>query len=348
MDIQSLIPVADAIPVHWGWLQFFLILTFTLHILVMNVMLGSGIIACLNSFRGSAGSEVNHEIARNLPYSIAFTVNLGVAPLLFLQVLYGNFVYVSSVLMAVYWLSVIFLLITAYYLAYIYDFRFSSFPRARTLLIAASTCCMLVIGFFLTNNMVLMISPHAWDAYFANSKGLILGVSEPMLVPRYLHFVLASTAIAGLAQALYWNWKDCSQTEKIRYGLKWFTHSTSAQIFIGLWFFLSLPKEVIRVFMGGSVWATAVLAVGCLLTFVCLYFSVRGKLKALTVTALLTVVTMVFARDSLRTASLQKFFHVSEVPLAPQYSPMVLFICSLLIGLGLIVWMIRLSGNREA
>ncbi len=347
MDIQSLIPVADAIPVHWGWLQFFLILTFTLHLLVMNVMLGSALIACFNSLRGRAGGEVNREISRKLPYTVAFTVNLGVAPLLFLQVLYGNLVYVSSILMAVYWLSVIFLVIAAYYLAYIYDFRFDS-AGLRTPLIAASACCLLVVGFFFSSNMVLMISPHAWEGYFSNSKGLMLALSESMLIPRYLHFVLASTAIAGLAHALYWNWKEGSQSEKIRPSLKWFTHSTSAQIFIGLWFLLSLPKDSIRVFMGGSLHATAVLALGSLLGLVCLYFSVRAKLGALTVTALLTVVCMVFTRDALRVASVREFFHVSEIPLVPQYSPMILFVCSLLVGLGLIAFMIRLSGNKEA
>ena len=43
MNPSDLIPVPDAIPVHWGWLNFFLIFTFMLHMLCMNSMLGLGI-----------------------------------------------------------------------------------------------------------------------------------------------------------------------------------------------------------------------------------------------------------------------------------------------------------------
>jgi uncharacterized membrane protein YwaF len=42
MDPATLIPYRDTIPVHWGWFQFLLILTFGLHILFINAMLGSG------------------------------------------------------------------------------------------------------------------------------------------------------------------------------------------------------------------------------------------------------------------------------------------------------------------
>ena len=46
------------------------------------------------------------------------TVNLGIPPLLFLQTLFGQFLYSSSILMAVFWLSVVPVLIVAYYAAY--------------------------------------------------------------------------------------------------------------------------------------------------------------------------------------------------------------------------------------
>ena len=107
MDPLSLIPTPDAIPVHWGWFKFFLILTFFLHLLFMNTMLGIAIIALARSLSDVGRTEaVNREISQKLPYTIAFAVNMGVAPLLFIQVLYGQFIYTSSVLMAVYWLSI--------------------------------------------------------------------------------------------------------------------------------------------------------------------------------------------------------------------------------------------------
>ncbi len=38
--MQLFIPTADSIPVAWGWFQFLLLLTFPLHLLAMNAMVG--------------------------------------------------------------------------------------------------------------------------------------------------------------------------------------------------------------------------------------------------------------------------------------------------------------------
>ena len=149
MNPSSLIPTPDSIPVHWGWLHFFFILTFVLHLLFMNAMLGTGIIALFKSFKGTKEDlSIAKEIGLKLPYTIAFTINMGVAPLLFIQVLYGNFIYTSSILMGWYWLLIIGILIIAYYSAYLYDFKFDDLDSARSIFIAVSVILMLLIAFF--------------------------------------------------------------------------------------------------------------------------------------------------------------------------------------------------------
>ncbi|MEJ2057351.1 MAG: hypothetical protein P8X39_05885 [Desulfofustis sp.] len=122
--MQPYIPTADTIPVAWGWFQFLLLLTFPVHLLAMNAMIGGLTIGIVQHFRGGeTPARLAHRIAFSLPLVIAFAVNFGVAPLLFLQVLYGHFIYTSSVLMGIFWISVIPLLIVAYYGAYLYDFK---------------------------------------------------------------------------------------------------------------------------------------------------------------------------------------------------------------------------------
>lgn len=125
--MATLIPSPDNIPVYWVWFKVLLIVTFTAHILLMNITLWSVIIAFFSGLKkspDSASISLQKEISEKTTFIMAFTINFGVAPLLFLQILYGNFFYTSSVLMAAYWLSVIMLLIIAYYCAYIYKFRF--------------------------------------------------------------------------------------------------------------------------------------------------------------------------------------------------------------------------------
>ena len=45
MDPTRLIPSALPIPIEWGWFYLFQVLTFILHLLVMNVMLGASIVS---------------------------------------------------------------------------------------------------------------------------------------------------------------------------------------------------------------------------------------------------------------------------------------------------------------
>jgi hypothetical protein len=88
MDVAALIPTADTLPVPWGWFQFLLLLTFLLHLLFMNAMLGSAIIGLVSELRKpSEPPPLARDLAGSLPFLIAFAVNFGVAPLLFLQVL---------------------------------------------------------------------------------------------------------------------------------------------------------------------------------------------------------------------------------------------------------------------
>jgi predicted permease len=49
---------------------------------------------------------------------MTFVINLAVPPLLFAQVLYGRALYTSSVLIGLYWISIIGLLMLAYWLLY--------------------------------------------------------------------------------------------------------------------------------------------------------------------------------------------------------------------------------------
>ncbi|MBW1641793.1 MAG: hypothetical protein JRJ76_03035, partial [Deltaproteobacteria bacterium] len=228
MNIENLIPSPDSIPVPWGWFWLFLMITFFLHLLLLNVTIGTGIISLVKSIRGKENDlKTAKDLGVKLPYAIAFTITTGVAPLLFIQVLYGHFIYTSSVLMASYWLSIIALLLMAYYSAYIYDFKFDALGSSRSIFIAVSVIIFLIVAFFFSNNMTLMLMPEAWKAYFSNSRGTILNLYEPTLYPRYLHFLFASIANGGLFLALLNDFRSRKGNNDSRgnilLGLKWFT-----------------------------------------------------------------------------------------------------------------------------
>ena len=83
---DSIIPAADTIPVHWLWFQVLLIVTFFIHMILMNFLLGGSLLTLWDLFRG----KLEKKASGNIPTLVALTVNFGVPPLLFVQVLYGR------------------------------------------------------------------------------------------------------------------------------------------------------------------------------------------------------------------------------------------------------------------
>jgi len=158
------IPAADPMPLPGPiWLlKTLLLIVFFLHVIFMNCTLAGGLTAVFNAVRGRStrhplSRKLSADLARVLPVFVAFTVTLGVASLLFLQVLYGNLFYTSSILIGVYWFSVILLVIIGYY-GYYY-FNAHSGDKATTasiVTLSLAVLCFLTIGFIFTNSMTLM------------------------------------------------------------------------------------------------------------------------------------------------------------------------------------------------
>lgn len=343
--MNQFIPSPDTLPVTWGWFKFLLMLTFPLHLLLMNAMLGSTAIALLvRRKKDETSIRLAHGLARTIPFLAAFAINLGVAALLFIQVLYGQFFYTSSILMAAYWLAVIPLLMIAYYFLYLYDFKFTTLGKGGVAIIAIVFSIFLAIAFVYTNNMTLMLLPRKWSAYFGNSGGTILNLADPTLWPRYLHFIVGGTAIGGLFVALYGKFKVKEDREMgeaaISIGMKAFIFLTMVQIMGGFWFLLSLPRNVTLLFMGSDPLATSLFFVGLLLSLAVVVTGVKGKLYLSVGLAVSLVYVMSFMRAIVRTGYLQPIFSPASLAVEPQYTPMLMFFFTLIIGCVLIGWMV--------
>ena len=339
-------PAPDAIPTAWGYFQFFLLLTFPLHLLFMNALLGSSAVALYSHLRGDEQSRrLAYELAKVIPLLIAFTVNFGVAPLLCLQVLYGHLCDASSVLMGCFWMLSIPIMLLAYYATYWYDFRFGALGRAGIPLLAAAVLLFLVVGFFLSNNMSLMLQPGLWDAYLANDAGTLLNTRDPVQGPRYLHFMTGGIAVGGLAVALYGRFlakRDSALGARaIDLGLKLVLSLTLVQVAVGVWFLLVLPKELMLLFMGGHSLATASFLAALLLLGAALVAAWRRRVFLATGLTVALVYLMTFMRDFLRSGYLQNVFTVQDLKVIPQYSPLLMFLGTLAVGLLLVVWMLR-------
>jgi len=343
--MQPFIPTADSIPVAWGWFQFLLLLTFPLHLLAMNAMVGGLAIGIFQHFRGDQpGRRLAHRIAVMLPLVIAFAVNFGVAPLLFLQVLYGHFIYTSSILMGIFWISVIPALIIAYYGAYLYDFQFKPLGAIGPWLGLLVLVILLCIGYFFANNMLLMSLPERFGAYFEHRSGTLLASNSSMFMPRYLHMMTGALAVGGLFVALLGRFRaerDPELAERaLNAGMRAFFVLTLVNICFGTWYLLSLERQNMLLFMGRNLGATISFSLALLLAAVVLVTSFRRQLYATLAATVLLVYLMSFLRAWLRADLLAEYFTLGQLQVVPQYSPLIFFLVCLVIGAGCVVWLL--------
>ena len=345
MDAAHLIPTPDVLQVPWGWFQVLLTVTFFLHLVVMNILLGCSIITF---FRHAAGktTEINKAIAKKLPLTVAFTINFGVAPLLFLQVIYGHFMYASSVLMAVYWLSIFAILIFSYYGTYVYSMNFKRAVDFHTVISGFIAGTLLAVAFIITNNFSLMTNIEAWPAYFNNAEGTLLNLSDPTLFPRYLHSVLGAIAVGGLAIGLYYDFKkrrgDAAAEEGIAVGMNWFAGATMLNFGVGSWYWGSLPESV-RFLMGdGSAFFLICIVLGIIAAILSLIYGMQHQVRPAVYYLMGALFCMVLVREFARRLALAPWFKTSDLEVVPQYSPLILFLIVFAGGLALIWYMIRL------
>lgn len=340
--ISQIIPSADAIPVNWWWFQILLIVTFLLHVILMNFILGGSLLSVWDAFRKKTfGPD-----SKSIPTLIALTINLGVPPLLFVQVIFGNFFYTSSVLMASPWILIIPVLILAYYGAYIYVFKTQSAPVFAKTSLAITALFLLVIAFLFVNNNTLLLRPERWSAYFENQSGWFLNFGEPTLWPRYLHFLIGAIAVAGIGKAAYYHFHKTfsdeeKQAEKAR-GLKIFGFATMIQVIIGIWFWLSLPENIWKMFMGDNLFATIWLMLGIGLALILIYTSTQRKFGITTFLLIILLLNMIITREMVRHAYLEGIGNPSNLNLEAEYGSLAMFLIVFVIGLGALYYMINL------
>ena len=106
-------------------------LGFTLHAVPMNLWYAGLLVALWLHLRGNQHARrFAARLLQQMPVIVAVGVNLGIVPLLFVQLAYYKVFYPATILMAWFWLAIIGLLIPAYYGVYAYAWGIRNGDRA--------------------------------------------------------------------------------------------------------------------------------------------------------------------------------------------------------------------------
>ncbi|MEZ5451560.1 MAG: hypothetical protein R3E93_01895 [Thiothrix sp.] len=147
------------------------VLTFALHILAVQVMLGA---SALTIWGALSKDAYQRQLAQAMlgvaKVAVSVAVVLGVAPLLFVQVVYDPFWYTSNVLSAWWVIGFILILTVAYLLMYVFYAKNHHLATEKTTCpgsMILSIVLMLVVGFIMHVLTQQMLSPNEWMSWYA-------------------------------------------------------------------------------------------------------------------------------------------------------------------------------------
>lgn len=206
--LQNNVPVPKDIPLPLPLAEWILVailvVSFLLHIVFVNLMLGGSILALVSQIKGLKNKEYDvlaHEIAKTITVNKSIAVVLGIAPLLSINVLYTIYFYSANALTGLMWIAVIPLVTVAFLLTYLHKYTWETLENHKAVhisILALATVIFLFIPFIFLTNINLMLFPEKWQVV----KGFLDALLLPNVFPRYLHFIFSSLAVTGLF--LFW------------------------------------------------------------------------------------------------------------------------------------------------
>ncbi|MDB6079614.1 MAG: hypothetical protein JWO82_3361 [Akkermansiaceae bacterium] len=240
------------LPLPATLLKVLLVLFFLVHILFVNLTVGASLLVTIFEFMGrKPGRERYDDLA--LAFAKTVTVNkslavvMGIGPLLCINLVYTLQWYGANALTGHAWLLIIPLVTTAFLLTYLHKYQWESWRHGRRKILhlatgAAATLLFLCIPFIFLANANLMLFPGEWEKVIGFFSALQVG----NVLPRYLHFLLASVALSSLFGA-WWFWREDApvpgftreQLRRTFYGVA--AAATACQFLAGPLLLLTLP-----------------------------------------------------------------------------------------------------------
>lgn len=226
------------------------VVTLLIHVAFMNyVLAGATCLVCgLGRGRpGSAGDALAHILQDWHPFCLGLAITAGVAPLLFLQILYQESFYTANLLLSHRWMAILPVLIVGFYLLYLQK---TAWLTARgtavvSMVRAAIWLCFAFIAWSWTENHLLSLNRADWVEHAASGRWLF---HSPELPPRLALWFFGALPTLALALAWQTRWNrgeamiDGDETVRLltRIGFAGLALTTLS----GIWYASQLPGDV--------------------------------------------------------------------------------------------------------
>jgi hypothetical protein len=307
------------------------ILTLTLHLVAMNLLLGSLFFLALLRPKGDA-SPSSVRLAYVVPTLLTATVSLGVAPLLFVQLVYRHQVYAASIVSAWWWLGTIAAAIGIYLCAY-GSRRKEGGPRWSLLfpaLLLAIYVSVVFSGVFSAAEHPDLIA----STYAGNPAGSAFPPSPSTWVLRWLHMFTGALAVGGLFVA-WWTRNDEAAAPR---GRQFFLAAMGAALLAGFAYLLSLGELVLAIMRSHVVWE---LTFSVLLALGGTHFGIQRRFGIAGAMIGVSTLGMVAIRHAVRDFRLAGTFDPAALPVSAQWGAFSLFLVCFVAAIVLMAFLVR-------
>ena len=306
------------------------LLTLTLHFVAMNFLVGGILIAIHAGLRKRWDDPTLQKFARTFPAAMAATITLGVAPLLFLQLIYPRQVYSAAIVSGWFWLNVITAVIIAYYAIYRAAGKWS--VPALVLALAGLVYVSLVYSsvFSMAERPDLIRQLYAQD-----QSGRVWNPQAGDYVLRWLHMILGAITVGGFFVGMLGR----NEPAAYQLGKQYFVIGMVLASLAGMAYLLSLQPILAAFMKTPAIW---VLTVAVLLSLSSLHFFSKRNFCVSGTMLFVSMLGMVYARHVVRLLQLSGQFDPSSVRIAPQWGPFAMFLICFVIALAVVAHMLRL------
>ncbi|MEW6679384.1 MAG: hypothetical protein AB1421_15835, partial [Pseudomonadota bacterium] len=369
MDAQALYALRDVagVPTHPVVFLILGVVTFALHIAAVQIMLGaSGL-----TLWGALSSDANkRRLAQSMvmvaKFMLSVAILIGVAPLLFVQVIYDPFWYTSNVLSAWWVIGFIVILTVASLLWFLFNGMNPELGKSTKTFCPGSAilsiALLLVVGFIMHVLTNQMLSPEKWMEWYA--PGGVLDTSGRKLhdfnIARFLFFISLSAPVIGAVlvgyRRFYLPRLGDDSLNMTRAYLDWagnlgqnlIVFGGVVSVVIGAWWMVTLPENVAAFALSPWVITSLLLLLG----FVAFAQWVRaGRMDSLWAYAVLPVgavglIVVAAAREALRWSVLYGVhgYNAMDYKITMDwYSTILFFATFLIVGGGSLAYMITVA-----
>lgn len=347
--------------------------TLTLHMLLMHYVLAGSAWVAWDSIAWAFKSKYATPSATTillqdwLPFALGGAITAGVAPLLFVQILYQREFYTANLLLFHRWMSILPILIVAFYLLYLQKSHWLNqrLPALKPWLWMMIVLCFLFVGYSWTENHLLSLQrQEVWTKFFADREIFFARMEIPLRL-----MVWISGAFSTMCLILTWQYDvqssgESSEDPVVANNLKASEPRHLARVALisilmtvvfSVGYYITLAEDTRAVLVGGLALPYLILTcVGWGLQWWG-WWSVsrrtaisRSLLVTLAIAVVTTTVSMNVLRESIRLAQVDIAALIPRHAAAASVGGFGVFVFFLVFNALVIIWLLRTVASQSA